>query len=109
MELKGSSKSWLAACDRDGRPNMRAFGRRLVLTRASVIEPPGGEHGGDVIARPELEPVENRRQRLAERRDRVFDRNRRRRPDGSGDQPIALHLLQRLRQHLLRHAFNVAP
>jgi hypothetical protein len=109
MEPQGSSKSWRAARDRDGRPNRRAFRRPAVLTRASVIEPPGGEHGGDVIARPELEPVENRRERLAERRNRVFDRNWRRRLHGPGDQPIALHLLQRLRQHLLRHALNVAP
>src|SRR5580692_5617439 len=67
------------------------------LTHASVIKPPGGEHGGDVIARPELEPVENSRERLAERRNCVFDRNWRRRLDSSGDQPVALHLFQRLR------------
>src|SRR5580698_212049 len=79
------------------------------LTHVCVIKPPGGEHGGDVIARPELEPVENSRERLAERRNCVFDRNWRRRLDGSGDQPVALHLFQRLRQHLLRHALNVAP
>jgi hypothetical protein len=64
------------------------------LTAADlVVTPPGGEHVGDVIAGPELEPVKNRRERLAKRRDRIFDRNRHRRQHGSGNQPVAVHLL----------------
>src|SRR3984957_366727 len=80
-----------------------------LTSAAPVIKPPGGEHVGDVIARPKLEPVENRRESSPEWRDCIFDRDRRRRQHGSGDQPVAIHLLQGLRKHLLRHAFNIAP
>src|SRR5262245_58872895 len=79
---------------------LRAFLRVVAALR--------GEHFLEVALRPIAQRIDRGGERRAERRDRIFNRDRNGRDRLAADQAVALERLQHLAQHLLRDAFNGA-